>query len=391
MKHLAFSVLLLVTSLGTAASGQDATRSKELRSYSTPHSIGIEWDITDDANHDATCQVQYRVKGTTRWKQALPLFRVDFYGWYANTKADQHYNMLAGSILFLEQGTAYEVKLDLFDPDGGAENKSLFIQTRAVPHLPKAGRTFHVVPGAGRGDGSINNPFQGLNAAQAVAKPGDIFQLHRGNYGNVAFNVSGAKDHYIAWKAAEDEKVVFNAVEIASSHIWLEGVAFKKADRDPALKAVGAPVDVVVLRNTFTGFHDSMVLSPGSQDWFIADNVVVGDNHPTTGGAEGEGIDLNQSSGHVVAYNRISRVQAGVHYPKRNCDIYGNDIFDCSDDGLEPDYGYANIRMWGNRIYNIHNNAISFQPMYCGPWYFIRNQVITSGAIFKFRVQADFC
>jgi hypothetical protein len=46
--------------------------------------------------------------------------------------------------------------------------------------------------------------------------------------------------------------------------------------------------------------------------------------------------------------------------------------------------------MWGNRIYNYHFNGLSFQPMYCGPWYFIRNQVIGTGDIFKFRVQDRF-
>jgi hypothetical protein len=99
---------------------------------------------------------------------------------------------------------------------------------------------------------------------------------------------------------------------------------------------------------------------------------------------------LYQSSGHVVAHNRISRVESGVHYAQRNCDILGNDTFDTSDDGIETDYGYANIRMWGNRITNYKNNGISFQPMYCGPWYIISNQVVGPGYTFKFRVQDRF-
>jgi hypothetical protein len=99
---------------------------------------------------------------------------------------------------------------------------------------------------------------------------------------------------------------------------------------------------------------------------------------------------LNHSSGHVVAHNRISRTADGVSHPHRNCDIFGNDIFDVSDDGLEPDYGYANNRMWGNRITNCKNHGLSFQPMYCGPWYFIRNQVLGGRAVFKFRVQDRF-
>jgi hypothetical protein len=151
---------------------------------------------------------------------------------------------------------------------------------------------------------------------------------------------------------------------------------------------------VVIHRNTFTGFHYSITLSTQSRNWHISDNVIVGDNDPnqptTQGGISGEGVELNHSGGHVVAYNSISHVADGISYPERNVDIYGNDIFDVSDDGLEPDRGYANVRMWGNRITNAKNNALSFQPMRCGPWYFVRNLVIGKGAIFKFRVQDRF-
>jgi hypothetical protein len=71
----------------------------------------------------------------------------------------------------------------------------------------------------------------------------------------------------------------------------------------------------------------------------------------------------------------------------RNCDIYGNDIFDVVDDGVEPDYGYANIRVWQNRITNPRNHGLSLQPMFCGPWYFVRNQIMGEGNyMIKYRV-----
>ena len=77
-----------------------------------------------------------------------------------------------------------------------------------------------------------------------------------------------------------------------------------------------------------------------------------------------------------IAYNSISLVADGVSYPHRNVDIFSNDIFETSDDGIEPDYGYENIRVWGNRIHHAHHNGISFQPMNGGPWYVLRNQVV---------------
>jgi len=390
--------LLAATWAGSVASGQPAAEPAgaarcapgELRSYSTIHSIGIEWDVAGDSNHDAACRVQYRVRGAEAWKQALPLLRVDFFGWYADTKADRAYNMLAGSVMFLEPDTSYEVRLELSDPDGGKAGKTLSVRTRPVPRLSAGGKTLHVLPGSKGGDGSAGKPFGDLRAAQAAAGPGDTLLLHAGNYGSATCGKSGAAGRYLAWKAAGDGDAELEYLEVLASHVWLEGLTLKRAGKSNGLVGRAQAADAVVRRNRFHGFHYSVALNKGSRDWYIADNVIEGDNDPVSGGISGEGIELNHSSGHVVAYNRISRTADGVSYPGRDCDIYGNDIFDVSDDGLEPDYGYANNRMWQNRLTNCHNFALSFQPMYCGPWYFIRNQAISRRGIFKFRVQDRF-
>jgi hypothetical protein len=373
--------------------GPISTAPGELRSYSTVHSIGIEWDITGDSDHDAKCTVHYRPDGTDAWKEALPLFRVDYQWWYGNDKAQRPFNMFAGSILFLDPDTEYQVKLALSDPDGGEDTRILTIKSRPVPHLSGDGRTLHVAPDEGGGDGSQANPFKGLDAAQAMAEPGDTVLIHTGNYGSFEFNRSGKPGQYIAWKAAGDGGVVFSHIDVPASHVWLEGLTLI-ADQDTnGLKGRSNAADVVISRNSFKGFHYSIFLNRENRDWYIADNEIVGNRDPHTRGRKsmsGEGIELSHSSGHVVAYNRISRVADGISYPERNCDIYGNEIFDVSDDALEPDYGFANIRMWGNRMYNYQYHAISFQPMKCGPWYIIRNQAVGTGSILKFRVQDQF-
>lgn len=393
--HFRFRMPALAVLLGAwfiAASGataEDATRPGELRRYSTIHSIGVEWDLTGDANHNATCKMHYRVKGAADWKEALPLFRVDYSGWYAERKADRAYNMLAGSVLFLEPGSTYEMQLALSDPDGGSTQQSFIIATRAVPVLPQDGRTLHVKAGAAGGDGSKEKPFGDLVAAQAAAKPGDTFLLHGGDYGKATFTTAGAPGRHIVWKAAGDGEAVFAGAQVNAAHVWLEGLKFRAEKGGSGVRG-GNVEDVVVSRCDFRGVHYSIFLSEGSRAWYIADNIMVGDNDPAESQLSGEGVELNHSSDHVVCYNRISRTADGVSYAHRNCDIYGNDIFDQSDDGLEFDYGYANNRAWNNRITNSHNAGLSFQPMYCGPWYFIRNQVICQGYLFKFRVQDRF-
>ena len=385
---LIFSALMIFAVLPICAA-ENATTPGTLRQYSTIHSLGIEWDLTGDANHNATCLVHYRIKGSEPWKEALSLFRVDYNGWYAEKKADRAYNMFAGSVMFLEPGSAYEVKLDVADPDGGDTQETVAIATRAIPGVPEGGRTFHVMPGANGGEGSKEKPFGNMAVAQSAAKPGDVFLLHRGVYGKAEFTVAGEPGRYIVWKAAGDGDAVFSGAQVGASHVWLEGLTFHSDGGGNGVKGQNVE-DVVVSRCQFTGFHYSILLSNNSRAWYIADNTMVGDNDPAQSQLSGEGVELNHSSDHDVCYNRISCTADGISYAHRNCDIYGNDIFDQSDDGLELDYGYANNRAWGNRITNPHNSGFSFQPMYCGPWYVIRNQIICQGYLFKFRVQDRF-
>ncbi len=376
----------------------------ELRVQTTIHSIGIEWDVTGDDAKALTCQVQYRRQGEAAWSEALPLVRMRYAWAYGRQHAPQMANMLAGSILFLSPAVAYEVQLRAIDDAGHQIERQFTTTTRPWPQMPAHGRQLHVTPGNGGGTGAAEDPLQGIAAADKAARPGDVLLLHAGNYGVVTLNTSGAADgQYIVWKPAGDGEVVFDRIKLAGDFVWLHGVTVR---RDPALTGGGVyamqPVRGAVLtHNQILGFGYCITLNPNCRDWHIADNVLVGDkdfspaqNVTFEQHLEGEGIELAESGGHVVCYNRISHVADGVSYPGANTDIFGNDIFDVTDDALEPDRGGANVRLWGNRLTNFGEHGLSFQPMYCGPWYLLYNQVIGSWRpetkripyIFKFRV-----
>lgn len=352
--------------------------------HATLHSIGIEWKISGDDNHNAICTVQYRISGSNQWKTGLPLYRVDF----------NQSNTLAGSLFFLEPATQYEVTLNLQDPDGGNTQKIISVNTRSIPQQPENGRIFHVAPGNGGGSGLQNDPFLGLDSAQNMARPGDTFILHGGFYpGRFEFDVSGNPFKYIVWQGAENEEAIIDGVRINASHLWFENLTIRAPESDANQNGIltyNAPEDVVITQNIFEQCHNCIYLNHGGENWTITDNHITGNTDPDSDSFSGEGIELNHSSGHVVAYNTITHVADGISYPHRNCDIYGNDIFNVSDDGIEPDYAYANIRIWGNRITDAHHNGISMQPMNGAPWYIIRNQVAapTENAL-KFRTQVD--
>ena len=423
--------------------GPVATTPGALRQYATIHSIGIEWDIAGDSNHNATCKVQYRAKGAADWKDALPLFRVDYAWYYSTAKAKEPKNMFAGSLMFLRPATEYDIRLELADPDGGNAAKEIAVATRPVPAMPKGGRTLYVVPGEGGGAGPEGkppsaasfgagpegkppssasfgagteaDPFKGVAAADAAAQPGDILRLRPGAYGDVQLNKPGAEGgRYVVWTVAGGGEAVFKSVKLNGSFIWLDGLTLKRAERKNGVTTAGqAVIGAVVTRCNIDGYHYCIILNRQCRDWHIADNVIKGsktwpytpnpkldpkddENHPLSG----EGVELAESiGGHVVCYNRISHTADGVSYPGHDTDIYGNDIFNVTDDSLEPDRGWANVRMWGNRLHDFGNAALSFQPMNCGPWYFVRNQIIgtmhrdtelRSPDIFKFRVQDRF-
>ena len=87
---------------------------------------------------------------------------------------------------------------------------------------------FHVVPGSGGGDGSIGSPFGGIDAAEAIAQPGDAFLLHGGYYGDrPTFDRPGTADAYIVWKAAGDGDVFVPGIDIVASHLWFEGLTIR--------------------------------------------------------------------------------------------------------------------------------------------------------------------
>ena len=112
-------------------------------------------------------------------------------------------------------------------------------------------------------------------------------------------------------------------------------------------------------------------------------------------------------SGHVVAYNSIANFHDGVDVatygnpdgtPKPirdrlpvSIDFYGNDISNVEDNCIEADGGAHNIRIFRNRCFNHGHRALSVQPMFGGPVYFIRNIVYHApeGGAVKFTASSS--
>jgi hypothetical protein len=408
--------------------------------------LGFEWALSGDDNRNATVDVSYRQVGQTAWKDALPLLRMGgeriFRAPY--TVAPR----FAGSILDLEPGTEYEVRLTMKDSDGvtGQAVQTTKVRTRSEPKAATGGRTLHVYPPTWRGPKEEPN-YTGLMAAyagagtgdwnvvyQRLVDPGDVILVHAGLYkgdrrnyvdpmsttfdGAYLLTAKGTPERPIVIRAAGDGEVIFDGdgafrlfdVMAADYHIF-EGltirnteVAFWAGVKDVA-GSKGLTVRNCRIENVGIGVTTQYA---GSKDYYIADNVFIGrDDRTRVLGWASPGLygahPINSyyavkvyGSGHVIAHNAVAFFHDGISVcthgvPDANpdhhavaIDIYNNDIHVTGDDFIEADGGVHNIRVMRNRGVNAAHTGLSAQPIFGGPAYYIRNVVYNTPVALKF-------
>jgi len=360
----------------------------------TLENLGFRWYIEGDSNRNASVAVEFRKKGQKQWKDALPMLRVH------HEVSNQQFgpyrtgNLFAGSVLFLEPATTYEVRFAMRDPDGGApaEPKIIEAATRAVPKAFDGGRTIEATV------------EKGLMAAFEQAQSGDVIQLRPGIYkGPFVLNKSGTAEKPIVFHGPEVGEATLEADGVGgrssivtlngAHHLHFEGLTFRSANTAVYAAKPGGSDGLVIRR---CKIHDVVYgINTGCKDsrnWYIADNDIVGINPtwyprpPVTYMSPGHtGVNV-YGQGHVICYNRITRFSdAAAIYnfgPPAddvlkhcvNIDFYNNDLSWAQDDTFEADYGCHNVRFYRNRCYNAHT-GMSTQPFYGGPVYLIRNEI----------------
>jgi len=397
---------------------------------------GFEWKIAGDENRNASVKVNYRKKGNSSWNEALPLLRIGdekIYGhdqrWVYTVQP-----MFAGSIFNLEPGTEYECWLQLSDPDGveGETEKLVMIKTRTEPQPYPLGQVYHVYPPGYTGP-KQSPAFTGLNAAyygegntgdwwnvpEARVSAGDVILVHAGLYkanrlkyaddlaldfhGAYIFTQKGTKEKPIVIKAAGDGEVIFDGDGsyrlfdvMAADYHYFEGLTIRNTDIafyagfKHVMGCSGLTVKKCRMEDVGIGV---VTYSEDSKDFYIADNTLIGRHDPDTligwyGFKEPAPLTSYYAikvygQGHVVCHNTMSYFHDGVCIdthgqpePGKKCvsvDIYRNDIFNMADDFIESDGGSHNIRVFENRGFNSYHSALSAQPIFGGPVYFIRN------------------
>jgi len=360
----------------------------------TIENLGFRWYIGGDSNRNASVTVEFRKKGQPEWKNGLPMLRVhhevvnQVYGPYRTG------NLFAGSVLFLEPATSYEVRFTMSDPDGGApvEPKIISATTRAEPKAFEDGLTIETTP------------EKGLIAAFKEALPGDVILLRPGLYkGPFYLEKSGTAEKPIVFRGPADGEAILEGDGVGSKsrivtlngthHLHFERLTFRNAQMAVYAAKPGGSEGLVIrqckISDVVYGINTGC---ENSRNWYIADNEIVGINttwyprpRKTYMSPGHTGINV-YGQGHVICYNLITGFSDSaaiynfgppVDDVTRHCvniDFYNNDLSWAQDDTFEADYGCHNVRFYRNRCYNAHT-GMSTQPFYGGPVYLIRNEL----------------
>ncbi len=333
---LAAAVLPVCASAQEKAKAQNATTAGEFFvDPPTLVSLGFEWRIAGDDNRNARVEVAFRKRGDSKWRDALPLMRLQHEPVPGGLPRDgaAHYfgyvspNMFGGSILNLEPDTEYECRFALSDPDGvrGTRQRTAIVRTRKEPMPAAGGRVFHVYPFGYKG-AKQEPSFTGLLAAYYVGadesdhsnafpprvQPGDTILVHAGVYkdnrfiysgfdrtiaaygtpfdGTYYLTASGTPEKPIVIKSAGDGEAIFDGDGcqnlfnvMAGNYNYFEGITVRNTNVAFLLGikniagSIGFTLKHSRIENVGRGVEDDW---SGSKNFYIADNVFIGRHDP---------------------------------------------------------------------------------------------------------------
>ena len=313
------ALLPLLALMPAAALAQDAVRAgRFVVEHPTLHNLGFEWQITGDANRNATVSVRFRKAGGSAWREGLPLVRI---GGERVFRKREHLEYtvpdgFAGSILNVEADTEYECRFELSDPDGasGDTARTVRVRTRAEPRPYAGGEVRHVYPPDHEGEKlephftSLLQAYYGAGLGdwnvvwERPVQPGDTIVVHAGLYRNDRLNyvdpmmtpfdgtnwltIKATPERPITIRAAGDGDPVFDGAGnhrlfdvTASAHHIFDGLTFRNTDIAifAGFKHVGGAVGLTVRNCRFEDIGFGVWTEyAGSSDFYIVDNIFLG-------------------------------------------------------------------------------------------------------------------
>lgn len=378
---------------------QNSVSPLDIRTDATFENISIYYSINGDDNLNSSLSVSFRENGSNNpFLQAAPAIRA--YPGLIINGTTVNFNYHACSALLLKPGTEYELRITLSDPDGGGTVSTITATTKLFPVETSNYR--YCISGTGGGDGSIQNPWRGLQTAADNVRSGETVLVADGIYNPFVLNTSGSPDSPITFRAENGRKAIIDAngstycIRVGSStnpirHIIIDGFLLLDADNGGSLGlGFGVQSDngsFITMKNCKTngcnyGFGAFQENGYDGDCWIYNNEFIGNDAWQTTAHTNYDGV-LVCGNNNVVSYNTISYFCDGIRSSSASegltnavysIDVHNNDIRSCEDDLIEMDKTYSNVRVYENRCFNTLT-AISAQPIYGGPFYAFRNLI----------------
>lgn len=343
------------------------------RAVPTFHSVGLYWKPTG-GSAQRTVHAEYRVKGAVDWREALPLW---FDATEHSEEAAEHSAEYRGSIVHLEPGTPYEVRLQL---EGGVERIVEFdtlsedFKIARKVRLPRAVKdTFLISEGGSEAEGYV----------LYEAEPGTVWDADNQLKFQIKVEASWVIVRGLSLKGAINHGIVLDDVNhVVIEHCDISG--WGETDKDGQAKNFNSAIfsgssqlEHVIIQHC--ELHDPRSDSNSWKEKRPGTNSF----HP----AGPQGITFMKGKGlYIIRYNRIYsdidhmfndgmgeyRNFSFAGFPNRDSDIYGNYISHCWDDSLEIEGANMNVRVWNNYM-DMTYGGIGGASTSLGPVYFFRN------------------
>lgn len=314
--------------------------------YPTIINLAVEWIIQGDDNQNGKVMVHFRKKGTDKWEQGMPLFRIP----KGENLGFKWKNKHSGSIFDLQPDTEYEIRLNLEDPDGGSTERTVTARTRPIPVV-------------------------GRNAEIIEIQPGKYDTLH---------TKDGTSEKSMVYRCSKGE-AIYKHIDVQNRKwVFIEGLTVINTDIEGKGICLNGAQNCVVCRCKINSVWGIVAYTPGATNCYFSDNEISGTCEWTNvamgahGKNLGEGIEIT-GPGNVVCYNKVTGFRDCISTMEDQeavnqvcIDIYNNDIYRAVDDGIEADFCFSNCRIVRNRLTNCFV-GLSSQPGLGGTNYFVRN------------------
>jgi len=373
-------------------SSQNSVTPGNIQVDATFEHIGILYNISDDENLNSKLQIEFRKQGDMAYKKGAIAMRT--HPGLVIDGSTTNYNHQAGSAMFLQPNTTYQIRLTLTDPDGGGTTTTVSATTKAYPI--ENNNFKYVAPGNSGGNGTSANPYKGLQTAANNATPGITFIVRPGNYAPFSLNNSGTVNSPITFRSESQHQAIIQGANTSAGiitlgtfsdslqHVIIDGFKIQNGNR--GIDAQNT--QYLTVKNCWIEDVNFGIVNRRENGWehdqYFTNNYMYGRNNwPGGGGADERGIDI-RGNRNVVSFNTIKYFWDGVstdgpaYETSYALDIHNNDIQSIVDDLIEVDGTISNTRIYRNRVYNARA-GVSLAPVYGGPCYVFRNEMYNMG------------